>query len=992
MRRTSFVSWPILDSTKRLSFARTSEVRAGVENGAFAVPKDRSRDRMVLDARPPNCLEKPETRWIRSLGAISQFLHFFVGPGEVVRLHAEDLREFYHAFRIPRERELRNAFKLRVHPNQVHQLEAFKESFLQCDEIVPCLKTMAMGDLNAVCYGQASHLGVLLQSKLLSLDSFICLKKKPPRSKWFAGLMIDDLIFIEAVPAEDEKKSSICNQIMTEVHKEYQKVGLPRHSGKSVQGSLEGSFWGVQLNGKQSYIRPNLSRAIPLVHLIGEILHLKHATVALLEIISGSLVSIFQLRRRFLSAMVEIYGAQRNRNKNDVIRLSPELRDELFCCISLIVLTYVDFKLSPCPLLLASDASTTAEASVVTEVGAAATNEFHRHALEKGLWSKLLRPEAAYRREKGCLEQWEEMPSETYSIHPLWQEICNSLQFREYGEVIRPRARRHINLGEIDAALKGEVDIGREFPDSFYIHLQDSQVSLGSLVKGRASSFQINRRLSTSIPDHVLYNTRPFYGFVDSAQNPADDPTRTREVRKPAHAPPPWLDQALGGSFELFDEKLKQEGFHPDQLSGLPPEEELLAGATTDFCSSFEAKKQFRRKKGKKQKEKPALLVSEGPSQQGLSCGAKDEDGSRKVEETEDRGREEEAGPAKPDDWGQVVSILLTFRRDQFLFSDRFASLEDALADGPGVLDLFSGSRGHASALKKLGARWILCFDIKHHESEDLSLSSVQQSLVKLTELGAFFAMGAGPVCASFSTAITPPVRTLQYPQGVPWASLLQQQKNLAGNLQLLFILRLVRVCLRKGVVWWVENPDGSWIWRQVGELSWDAILQDPSVGDLRLDYCRFGARWRKRTRFRTSSHLADQRCFCRCLEPHVVLRGRCKQAKMNYTQLAEAYPRGVSRVLAAALLIDSKQIPAERKLDVNACAKFNGARIGEALRPGPRTARPRDTSVRLADVSLLEPGTIAIRNRIWTVFENWRREQFSEQFNSVLLGCPERC
>ena len=53
-------------------------------------------------------------------------------------------------------------------------------------------------------------------------------------------------------------------------------------------------------------------------------------------------------------------------------------------------------------------------------------------------------------------------------------------------------------------------------------------------------------------------------------------------------------------------------------------------------------------------------------------------------------------------------------------------------------------------------------------------------------------------------------------------------------------------------------------------------------------------------------------------------------------------------------------------------------------------TARPRDTSVRLADVSLLEPGTIAIRNRIWTVFEDWRREQFSEHFNGVLLGCPE--
>lgn len=67
----------LLDSTQRLAFAKPSEVREGVENGAFAVPKDRSRDRMVLDARPANCLEVPETRWIRSLGSVSQFQHFF---------------------------------------------------------------------------------------------------------------------------------------------------------------------------------------------------------------------------------------------------------------------------------------------------------------------------------------------------------------------------------------------------------------------------------------------------------------------------------------------------------------------------------------------------------------------------------------------------------------------------------------------------------------------------------------------------------------------------------------------------------------------------------------------------------------------------------------------------------------------------------------------------------------------------------------------------
>ncbi len=637
----------------------------------------------------------------------------------------------------------------------------------------------------------------------------------------------------------------------------------------------------------------------------------------------------------------------------------------------------MDFRLKPCPWLLASDASSTAEASVVAEVGEAATSEFHRHSLEKGLWSKLLRPEAAYRREKGSLELWEEMPGEVYKIHPLWQEICRTLPFRQLGKVVKPKKRRHINLGEIDAALQGEAEIGKAYPDSFYIHLQDSQVSLGAMVKGRASSLQINRRLSASIPQHISSNLRPFYGFVDSAQNPADDPTRSREVRKPVSSPPEWLTQAMEGELELFDEALRVEGVHPDQLSGLPPQEELLEGVTTDFRSSLDLRRERRCQKRRKEvkKEKCNASRSDGLLEERPSTCKEAEQG----EQCNKTVSEEEAGRGCSSPWSRVVNKLLLFREDQFLFSSKFSCLKAALDDGPGILDLFSGSRGHAKALQQFGARWVLCFDIKHHSSEDLSSVSVQQSLVELTELGAFDAMGAGPVCASFSTAITPPVRSLVHPEGVPWASELQKEKNLAGNSQLKFVLRLVLVCCRLGIIWWVENPDGSWMWRQTGELSWDPILREFQVGDLRLDYCRFGTRWRKRTRFRTSSHLAGQ-----------VLRGRCKEAKMNYTQLAEAYPRGVSRLLAAALLVDSGQIPCRRKLDVSACAKFNGARIGEALNPGPRRPRPRDCSVRLADVSLLEPGTIAIRSRIWAVFESWRHEHFNVAFNEVLLGCSE--
>ncbi len=47
-------------------------------NGIFAVPKDGARDRMVLDARPPNMLEDATCPWINSLASVSQLEHVFL--------------------------------------------------------------------------------------------------------------------------------------------------------------------------------------------------------------------------------------------------------------------------------------------------------------------------------------------------------------------------------------------------------------------------------------------------------------------------------------------------------------------------------------------------------------------------------------------------------------------------------------------------------------------------------------------------------------------------------------------------------------------------------------------------------------------------------------------------------------------------------------------------------------------------------------------------
>lgn len=1038
--RLSFLE--LLDSTSRLALLPPSSVRPGYLNGVFTVPKDEQKDRMVLDARPPNGLERTEERWIRSLASTQQLQHYFVEEHETVYLFAEDLREFYHSFKVSGQRLRRNALECRVRPWEVRHLGCF-ESWMEAEDyLYPSLATMAMGDCNAVSYGQASHLGVILQSGAFTLSDFITLTGRPSRREVTAGLMIDDLVVLQRVRRGCPPSPTEASLAISVIREAYERAALPRHEGKAVFGEKEGTFWGLQFNGEAARVRPNLNRCIPLVRIIAEVVRLKHSTVSLLEVISGALISVFQCKRRFMSVMEEIYSAQRGRPQDAVVLLSAKLQEELLCAAALVAITAVDFRTRPSTRVVASDASSTREAAVCCHLGIPAIKELQKQALQKGLWNRLLSPDRSYLREKGLLEEDEELPEQKYAMHPAWEEIVSTQQFVAFGKVRERSKRQRINLGEISSALSAERLHGLLEPSSFYLHLQDSQVSLAALVKGRSSSASVNALLRSSIPHHVGQAVRPFYGFVRSALNPSDDPTRRAKIRRPTRAPSTWLRDLEAGSFEAFDDFLEKWGVSPADLQGLPEENELGEKAAVDSRSSAESRRSARRdcsvslvpsaaqnvelelsevskddtlaeaettvaeaersraeaaeaefskteaEGGRAEAEMAKLCKTEG---ERCSTGGREARALKPVAAGDDSRREEEK--LQPDQVAAEESWLeevKQFDPSQFVFSKCYKGLDEALAAGPGILDLFSGERGISKACVSLFPCWCLTFDLKHSASEDLSSLPLQTRLTKLVTRGAFRAMVAGPVCASFTTAITPPCRTAEYPEGVSWCSAKQQEKNRVGNAQLAFVVKLVKCCIRAKVKFSVENPNGSWFWKlRSPEHSWDEVMKRPDVGDLKVDYCMFGCPWQKRTRFRTSLHLRHQKLFCSCGLPHLRLRGRCKEKGVNFTRLAEPYPRPLCFGIAYAIGVDAKFFPGlKQKLDISSCARGTHARLGEAKNPGPRRP-PNPRTGDLADVELLEPVTIALRAKIWGSFVNWVEDTAGGNFFPWVLGQP---
>lgn len=167
--------------------------------------------------------------------------------------------------------------------------------------------------------------------------------------------------------------------------------------------------------------------------------------------------------------------------------------------------------------------------------------------------------------------------------------------------------------------------------------------------------------------------------------------------------------------------------------------------------------------------------------------------------------------------------------------------------------------------------------------------------------------------------------------------------------------------------------------------------MKTGKVGDWRIDQCRFGTAWRKRTRFRTNSSLKHLRLLCQCRRPHVILRGRCRDRKLNFTKLAESYPRRLCRLLACAFAQDLGFLPKRRRLQAGDCARCFGCRIGEATNPGPQRSRPNHVprTGRLEDVELLEPQTVAMRVKFWGSFSAWLLEEVGSEVWSSVVSNP---
>ena len=1003
----------LLDSSNRLSLHLPEEVVPLYGNGLFCVAKDLQRDRLILDARGANILERPPNRWIKALAGGDLLTRAVLEEHEVLRSSGNDLRDFYYFFKTTDSRSRRNVLVSQFHPKQLCHLGAFRQNLLRSKVTYAALATLAMGDTQAVELAESCHLGLSLQRGIVNRNNLLSLTRPYPRGDTAIGLVIDDFVAISKVAVEEKgpSRGAIKAEKMQEGYKE---VGLMPNESKSFRDEENASFWGVDLAGRAGVVRGSMKRALPLAGLILKMLQVGYATAELLQIISGCLISLFLYRRRFLSLMDSLFQSYRGLDSREVVALTGRLVSDLLCMVILLLLSATNLRAAPAEFVYASDASGWGEACVRSRIPRALGKELTRHVLRKSIWVKLLAPSAAWERMHGILEAEGEVPEgvEAYRCNPLWEVLARSLQYEKVFAK-QKTGDRHINVGEVRAALKSERIAGTRQPGSRQLIAMDSQVGLGSLIKGRSASPAINNELMRSIPHLVALDLFPDYLYYQTKINPADDPTRGAPVRLPDLEKPVWWAEVSRGDFKNFDQWMMQHGLDEETISGLPPLSELgyveeeeedygfTEGILPESSPVFEAGALSMQREENKASDIQTMQdlfhhyspeAKEGAEESRASphvldrwCGEYDCPQTPRLA-SDEKGLKDTGAEEKPKLSEKAKELLKQFPIDKFVSPDGM----NWPPEEPGWLDLFSGERGIATEAAKAG-KWSLCFDLDHGADEDLNQTWLRERLEAMVLANCFEVVGGGPVCASFSQAVTPAVRNSQHPYGKPGISENMKKKVAEGNDSAIWVFSLLRKALELMLVVWLENPCSSWMFKLP---EWEELMKDyPELGYWVVDYCRYKMPWRKRTRFASNTKLAGFKTLCSRDHPHLLLRGRSKRDKKCWTRVAQAYPAGVcqSLVKGLRLAVDHAE---DAFFDPGECAKTGSGRIGEASNPGPRRRNFKERTGLLSAVPLVEAKTLGIQSKTWGCFIDWLRSHLSpaameSAFSHPLLFVP---
>eukprot|EP00438_Fugacium_kawagutii_P004839 Skav221060 [mRNA] locus=scaffold3118:62102:67689:+ [translate_table: standard] len=331
-------------------------------NGLFGVSKHEFQGpweirRLIMNLVPCNRICKSMDGDVSTLPSWNGMNALCLQPDENLVVSSEDIRCFFYIFRVPKAWHRFLAFNRPV-PTQL--CPQGKGKYYMCSAVLP------MGFKNSVSLAQHVH-RMIVQQSLINSRHFVGGESEIRKDRPFPSgcdlfrIYLDN--FDELRKVDRKLSEAIQGQLSPMVvglREEYLHLQVPRHPKKSVQQQLRAEVQGAIIDGRAGLAFPKPEKVLKYCHFGVKLLQQSHCTQRQAQVVGGGFVYIAMFRRPLLGALNHIWKfITRCDSHPPVVRhfIPAEMKAEVARFIALTPLAFVDFRVSPSPVVTASDAS-----------------------------------------------------------------------------------------------------------------------------------------------------------------------------------------------------------------------------------------------------------------------------------------------------------------------------------------------------------------------------------------------------------------------------------------------------------------------------------------------------------------------------------------------------------------------------------------------------------------------------------------------------------
>ena len=526
--------------------------------GFFSLWKSILTDRTITSRLGHNMLEK-------RVGASGHLLAHGVllediqlRDDEKARASGKDLPNAYHHGRVSTQRAKTYAVGAAVGSDRFARGPAFLRMVARrkSQGLVPVVpakvrvswRSLAMGDLNAVCFMTTAHLNLLRRHG--ATRELVRYRAPLPRGPLKEGVIVDDYDMVCIVPRtfgpDDPAEDT---EAMERADDAYRSVGLTPEQKKTFFARENADFWGATLQGTIGRVRAHQEVTVRTMTLVVALLRQRTVTARVWHAVLGLVVYVSLFARPALAFLDVVFHAADGFAPGVVFVPDRRSRAELATWLAFVPFMSVNLRAKVDTRVFATDASSRTCAAVVTRLPEELCREIWRQRPRRGVGQRYAGDVGVKTNEWADLVAEVESEAEDAAIPPVcWSsDLCGSVgwqpvfqySLRRSEHIVTKEARPICTLMR---RLAAEVRQG----GLRVINFADSSANIGAWGKGRSSKPRLGPHLRRVAPDMLLTELQLGVPHVASRANPADAPTRGRAVRRsPLASEPSALAAAL---------------------------------------------------------------------------------------------------------------------------------------------------------------------------------------------------------------------------------------------------------------------------------------------------------------------------------------------------------------------------------------------------------------------------------------------------------------